>query len=226
MLKKKNIIISLSILSLFLPTITQAQTYYGNGNTVKQNPNVYYGGNQNQKSFGGGYKEQYNFNKNQQPTIKSQMTQKNPTQTQTASLSQSNSIFYEKGVKPCWDQAAEYHRVDPWLLYSIAFVESGFNPNATNTNKNGSTDIGMMQINTIWLPQLKKMGISREMLKDACTSTYVGAWILSQNIKRFGYTWRAIGAYNSATPKIGYKYAKKVYAAHNKFTGQTAQGWR
>ena len=84
----------------------------------------------------------------------------------------------------------------------------------------------MMQINTIWLPQLKKMGISREMLKDACTSTYVGAWILSQNIKRFGYTWRAIGAYNSATPKIGYKYATKVYAAHHKFTGQTAQGWK
>lgn len=119
----------------------------------------------------------------------------------------------------CWHGAAQYHQVDVWLLYSIGWVESGFNPNAVNRNKNGSVDLGAMQINTIWLKELQKYGITERHLMDGCTSVYVGAWILSKSIKRYGYTWRAIGAYNSATPSIGFKYAKKVYAAHQRITG-------
>jgi len=225
MLKRKKLIIGL--LCVFVPVISNAQTYYG-GN--QQNPNVYYGNN----SYGGGYKEKYNFNNNK-PSIRAQNTQtqtapqKVQTQQTTANLNlakESESVYYVKGTKPCWEDAAARHNVDPWLLYSIASVESGFNNVAFNGNKNGSYDIGMMQINSIWLPKLKTMGISRDMLKDACTSTYVGAWILSQNIKRFGYTWRAIGAYNSAKPSLGYKYALKVYKAHQKYTGQVATGWK
>lgn len=118
----------------------------------------------------------------------------------------------------CWDSAGKYHRVDPWLLYSIAYVESRFNPNAIGKNKNGTRDIGMMQINdSVWLPQLKRMGIDKKMLQDPCVSIYVGAWILRQNIDQFGYTTKAIGAYNSRTPKHNVAYAKKVYSAYAKF---------
>lgn len=133
----------------------------------------------------------------------------------------------EKG-DTCWDGAAKYHRVDPWLLYSIAYVESRFNPNAVGKNKNGTRDLGMMQINDkVWLPKLAKMGISKDMLKDPCVSVYVGAWILRQNIDEFGYTAKAIGAYNSRTPVHNKNYARKVYDAYAKFTKlhkiQTAQ---
>lgn len=118
----------------------------------------------------------------------------------------------------CWDGAAKFHNVDPWLLYSIAYVESGFNPLAIGKNKNGTTDIGMMQINDkVWLGKLKKMGINKKMLKDPCVSVYVGAWILRQNIDQFGYTAKAIGAYNSRTPRHNITYAKKIYAAYEKF---------
>lgn len=221
MFKFKKLI--LGSLCVLLPVMSNAQTYYGGSN--QQNPNVYYGNNSN--SYGGGYKEKYNFNNNNQPSIRTQNTQQTQPVTQTASSAQSQEqIYYIKGSKPCWEQAAAIHNVDPWLLYSIASVESGFNNNAINTNKNGSFDIGMMQINSIWLPKLRTMGISKDMLRDACTSTYVGAWILSQNIKRFGYTWRAIGAYNSAKPELGYKYALKVYKAHQKYTGTVAAGWK
>lgn len=123
------------------------------------------------------------------------------------------------GSDSCWQGAAQYHHVDIWLLYSIAWVESGFKPNAFNRNRNGSVDLGMMQINTIWLPELRKYGISHNQLMDGCTSVYIGAWILSKNIQRYGYTWRAIGAYNSGNPGIGYRYAEKVYAAHRRITG-------
>lgn len=119
----------------------------------------------------------------------------------------------------CWHGAAQYHQVDVWLLYSIGLVESRFDANAVNRNKNGSLDLGAMQINTIWLKELQKYGITERHLMDGCTSVYVGAWILAKSIKRYGYTWRAIGAYNSATPSIGFKYAKKVYAAHHRITG-------
>lgn len=129
-----------------------------------------------------------------------------------------NPIYYIQGNRPCWDAAAAYHHVDPWLLYSIAYVESRFNQNAVGRNTNGTVDVGMMQINSIWYPTLRRQGIPMSALKNACASTYIGAWILSKNIKTYGYTWRAIGAYNSATPSKAYAYAKKVYAAHQILT--------
>ena len=115
----------------------------------------------------------------------------------------------------CWDKAAEVYKVDPWLLMAIAKTESSFNNVAINVNKNQSTDIGMMQINTIWLPTLRKFGIERENLFDPCTSIFVGAWILAQNIKQFGYNQDGIGAYNSPrNVVIRRNYAQKVYASY------------
>lgn len=122
-------------------------------------------------------------------------------------------------INACWKEAAKYHGVDVWLLYSIAWVESRMNPASVGRNTNGSVDLGMMQINTIWLPELAKYGIQRDQLMDGCTSIYIGAWIMSKNFKTYGYTWRAIGAYNSGNVSIGYKYAQRVYDTHRRITG-------
>ncbi|KUZ08133.1 lytic transglycosylase [Burkholderia diffusa] len=113
----------------------------------------------------------------------------------------------------CLDDAATFQKVSVSLLRGIAQVESGMNPNAVNTNTNGTVDIGLMQINSTWLPTLAREGISRESLFDACTNAYVGAWILSQNIRQLGANWNAIGAYNSASPDKRLAYARKVYDA-------------
>ena len=60
-------------------------------------------------------------------------------------------------IGECWDKAAGTYKLDPWLLMAIAKTESSFNPNAVNAaNKNKSVDYGMMQINSFWLPTLKK----------------------------------------------------------------------
>ena len=136
-----------------------------------------------------------------------------------SALAQSTDEKNQNDTNACWKSAAKYHSVDVWLLYSIAWVESKMNPNEIGKNKNGSLDLGMMQINTIWLPELAKYGIKRENLMDGCTSIYIGAWILAKNFKTYGYTWRAIGAYNSANLDIGYKYAQKVYDTHRRITG-------
>lgn len=75
----------------------------------------------------------------------------------------------------CFEEAASRYQVPVELLQAIAHVESGGNPHARNINKDGSEDVGLMQINSRWLPVLAKYGISREHLFDACLNTHVGA---------------------------------------------------
>lgn len=112
----------------------------------------------------------------------------------------------------CWQEAGERYQVSPALLYAIARTESGLNPAAVNRNRNGSTDIGLMQINSVWLPQLAKHGISERHLWEPCTNIHVGAWVLSQKVRKLGMTWDAVGAYNATTPAKRISYAWKVYA--------------
>jgi soluble lytic murein transglycosylase-like protein len=119
----------------------------------------------------------------------------------------------------CFDAAGERHGVSAAILRAIACVESNHNHLAVNRNRNGSIDVGVMQINSLWLPVLGKFGIEQDHLWDLCTNIHVGAWILAHNIQTVGLGWRAIGAYNAGlkeTPEreyLRYVYAKKVYQA-------------
>lgn len=115
------------------------------------------------------------------------------------------------GAGACWEEASERYGVNPHLLYAIAKTESSLNPRAINRNKNGSYDIGLMQINSSWFPTLRKYGVHEKQLLEPCTSIHVGAWILAQNMQRMGNSWDAVGAYNSTKPDLRLKYAKKVY---------------
>jgi soluble lytic murein transglycosylase-like protein len=113
----------------------------------------------------------------------------------------------------CFEEAGARYGIHPDLLHAISNVESSGNYAAISIpNKNGSRDIGHMQINSAWLPQLNAMGISRDALLNPCTNTYVGAWVLKQNIQKLGYNWNAIGAYNAATPSKRMAYARKIAA--------------
>lgn len=114
------------------------------------------------------------------------------------------------GFAACFDEAAARYRVPTSLLMAISRVESSGNPQAINRNTDGSYDIGHMQINSRWIPVLQRYGITERNLFDACTNTYVGAWILAQNIIRLGYGWDAIGAYNARSQAKRMAYARKV----------------
>ncbi len=111
----------------------------------------------------------------------------------------------------CWEQAAATYGVNPYLLYAIARTESGLNASALNRNKDGSYDVGLMQINSRWLPTLRRYGITEQQLFDPCVSIQVGAWVLAQNVRRMGNSWEAVGAYNARDPRLRIKYALKVY---------------
>jgi hypothetical protein len=111
----------------------------------------------------------------------------------------------------CLDEAAAHYHVNSGIVHAIATVESGMQPHRTDVNRDGSVDIGLMQVNSSWLPILARYGIRKRDLYDGCTSAYVGTWILARNIRQFGSTWDAVGAYNAATPVKRRAYARKVY---------------
>ena len=116
-----------------------------------------------------------------------------------------------KPLNKCILEAADYHGVNPYLLRSILMVESRLNPKAINTNKNGTRDIGVAQINSIHLPVLQTHGIKENHLMDACVNTYVGAWLLRKQIARYGMNWFGVAAYHSVTPDKNFRYQVLVY---------------
>lgn len=97
----------------------------------------------------------------------------------------------------CFDLAEQRYGIRAPLLRAIASAESNNRANAVHSNRDGSVDLGVMQVNSSHLPQLSVYGIERRHLLDACTSIMVGAWLLAQNMQRYGPTWRAVGAYNA-----------------------------
>jgi hypothetical protein len=110
-----------------------------------------------------------------------------------------------------WESAAARYGVNPQVLYAIAEQESSLNPAAIHHNTDGSYDLGLTQINSIWLPHLSKFGITSEHLMDPCTNLHVGAYILALSMKKHGNTWQAIGAYHSNTPWRRDRYAESIH---------------
>ena len=111
----------------------------------------------------------------------------------------------------CIDDAAVYRHISVQLVRAIAQQESGMRAGAINVNANGSEDIGLMQINSSWLPTLARFGIRREQLFNACVNAYVGTWILASNFRQFGPTWKAVGAYNATSSARQLVYANTIY---------------
>lgn len=115
-------------------------------------------------------------------------------------------------INACFRQAGHLYKVHPNILWAIAKVESNFNPFALNKNTNGTYDVGIMQINSSWLPTLRKHGLKSDSdLWNPCYNIHVGAWVLSNCIQKFGYTWEAIGCYNAVSSTKRVSYARKVY---------------
>lgn len=105
------------------------------------------------------------------------------------------------------------------LVTSLAGVQRVLRSNNVNNDlrninllaaTNGTRDIGLMQINSAWLPVLQQHGLQEQDLYDPCVNVLVGAWILSNNFQKLGYTTQGLGAYNAATPWKRERYARQI----------------
>lgn len=114
------------------------------------------------------------------------------------------------GLEKCFNLASVKYKIPAKLLKAIAKTETKFDPLAIHMNKNQTYDLGLMQINSSWLTKLNKVGITQTDLLNGCKNIQVGAWILASNIKQYGFSVKAIGAYNSPTEINQEQYARKV----------------
>jgi soluble lytic murein transglycosylase-like protein len=80
-------------------------------------------------------------------------------------------------------------------------------------------------------PTLARYGIGEVDLQEPCINIQVGAWILRQEVDRYGYSWEALGAYYAGpyTPttqhwKLAHyrAYATKVLLAWRALKGVAA----
>lgn len=120
-----------------------------------------------------------------------------------------------------FEEAGEYYRIDPKILYSIAKKESNFNPNAINRNSNGSVDIGIMQINSSHLKEIEKFGFKKEHLFNPKINIYAGAWLLKRCFNKHGVSKDGITCYNGRIKDNPYGYEvlrelKEVYKKEKK----------
>ncbi len=112
----------------------------------------------------------------------------------------------------CFFTAGGRYGVDPYLLASIAKVESSLNPKAINTNADGSQDYGLMQINSYWV---KKYKIPREWLFNACYNIHMGAMVLRHCQDRYPDSLiKTIDCYNKGKPVGLTEYVIRVYGEY------------
>lgn len=101
---------------------------------------------------------------------------------------------------------------------AVMKIESSFNSNAENINKNGSKDVGLMQINSInrkWLSEVLEV----TDLKDPKQNILAGVYMLSILKEKFGDDHLQLMAYNMGEGKTkqlvsrgvtSSKYSRKV----------------
>lgn len=110
----------------------------------------------------------------------------------------------------CVDSAARRFNVNPQLILAVMRTEGGTTGKVT-WNKNGSYDMGLMQINSIHLPELAQLGYSRDtLINNGCANIFAGTYKLRQAIDGGQDFWHGVSRYHSKTPEKGAVYLGRV----------------
>jgi hypothetical protein len=102
---------------------------------------------------------------------------------------------------------------DTLLLKSIVMLESQEKPKAIHRNKNGTTDYGLGQINTIWVKSLNLDTL--KLLDDPEYNVYWSAYILRNCLDEYGWTWAGLSHYHNGNPIYGLSYMLRVKEIYN-----------
>ena len=107
-------------------------------------------------------------------------------------------------------EAGKAFGVDSRILWAIAYKESRHTPHiVSKANKNGTYDIGIMQINSSHLAWLKNYGINQKtLLENPRINIFTGAMILRRCFDTHGANQNGITCYNGRIS--GNPYGKEV----------------
>jgi hypothetical protein len=114
-------------------------------------------------------------------------------------------VITPKAIAACILAASQSYTIPPPILLGVLSAQHG-NIGQVVHNADGSDSLGLMQINSIWVPKLASMaGITQEkalhdLRDDACTNINAASWILSQEILTYGTSEEAIGRFPTANP--------------------------
>lgn len=122
----------------------------------------------------------------------------------------------------CMQEVANYHQFPRRVLPAIHLVEGG-RVGMANRNTNGTEDLGVMQINTIWVQPLARFtgwsphAVREALINDACFNiAAAGAILGTYRAEAKGDLLVAIGNYHSRTPLLHHRYLDKVLHAAEK----------
>ncbi|OCS23494.1 hypothetical protein CFVI02298_07535 [Campylobacter fetus subsp. venerealis cfvi02/298] len=111
-----------------------------------------------------------------------------------------NWLFYKFGKE---------FDIPPILLWAIAKTESNFDIKAKNINTNGSSDYGLMQVNSIHEPTLKAKNLSLDDLYRPEINIQMGAMVLKGCLDKHGWDYKALNCYNGKVDNN--PYSRKVF---------------
>ena len=124
----------------------------------------------------------------------------------------------DRVIGQCILAAAKVHRVPAAVLVILLDVEGG-QLGRVSGNSNGTVDIGPIQVNEVWLPDLARhwhasVADSFPALRDSfCANVEAGAWILRQGLDEArGDFWTGVAYYHSHNPAYKAAYLRKVLA--------------
>jgi hypothetical protein len=119
-------------------------------------------------------------------------------------------------IEGCILAAAQLHHLPPAVLVILLNVEGG-TIGHVSTNTNDTADIGPMQVNQIWLPQLARYwnaSVSATFLAlrdNFCANVEGGTWILRQALNAaHGDFWEGVAIYHSHDPSYQRDYLGHV----------------
>ncbi|NOG73698.1 lytic transglycosylase domain-containing protein [Roseicella sp. DB1501] len=125
----------------------------------------------------------------------------------------------------CMALTASFYHLPPRVLPAIQAVEGG-RVGLARGNRNGTEDLGLMQINTIWIAPITRITglpaaeVRARLLHDACFNIAAAGMVMRNYLDETGGDLlRAVGNYHSHTPtrNLGYQ-AKVLDAARVMFT--------
>jgi hypothetical protein len=126
----------------------------------------------------------------------------------------------------CFALVSAFYQLPPNVLPSIAAVEGG-RPRLEAPNKDGSADLGVMQINTLWIAPLAhhtrqpESAVRWRLLHEPCFNIATAGAIVRIYLNRAnGNLMQAIGDYHSHTPVRHNAYRLKVLEAAGRLAQQ------
>jgi soluble lytic murein transglycosylase-like protein len=132
-------------------------------------------------------------------------------------------------IRDCIFAAATAYRLPPAVLLILLDVEGG-SLGRVSPNSNGSVDIGPMQVNEIWMPQLEvhwkasRVATYAALRDDFCANVEGGAWILRQAIdEAHGDFWEGVGLYHSHDHANKADYLRRILRQALQLEAQAAR---